>query len=115
MSGAEFRRFASDLARVAAGLPSRADKATERVAQRALATARAAAPVETGELRSGLKVTRHGDGMAVEVTNYYATFQEFGTSKMAPNPFIGPAVDRHGPELYKEIEGLADDISKGLA
>ena len=53
--------------------------------------------------------------MAVEVTSYYATFQEFGTSKMAPNPFMGPAVDRHAPELYKEIEGLADDIAKGLA
>ena len=115
MSGAEFRRFAADLARVAAGLPSRADKATERVAQRALATARAAAPVDTGDLRSGLRVTRHGDGMAVEVTNYYATFQEFGTSKMAPNPYIGPAVTRHGPELAKELERLADDIAKDLS
>ena len=116
MSGAEFRRFAADLARAAAGLESSAEKRVDRVAKRALATARSAAPVDTGDLRAGLKIRKEGGArVAVEVTNYYATFQEFGTSKMAPNPYIGPAVTRHGPELVKELERLADDIAKDLS
>ena len=116
MSGAEFRQFAADLARAAAGLESSAEKRVDRVANRALATARSVAPVDEGDLRDGLRTRKEGGvRVVVEVTNYYVTFQEFGTSRMAPNPFIGPAVDRHAPELFKEVEGLADDIAKELA
>lgn len=37
----------------------------------------------------------------------HAHMQEFGTSKMAPNPYMRPAWDKHEPDMLK---GLADDL-----
>lgn len=113
-----FLNYARDLARVAGDLDSLASLRVQRVAKGATATARSVAPTETGKLRSGLRTVRLSDGSyAVESIvsgDYYPHFQEYGTSRMAPNPFMGPAVDRWAPELYREIEGLVDDISKEL-
>jgi len=104
----EFARFAADLARAAVGLDESAESAVERVSKAAHATAYQIAPVDTGDLRSGLRVRRVKNRAVVEVTSYYATFQEFGTTRMAPNPFIGPAFDRHAPDLVREVEKIRD-------
>lgn len=110
MSGADFARFAADLTRAAAGIDSLAESRVKRTANDAAAMARSVAPVETGETRASIKVVKVKDGYAVEATTRASVFQEWGTSTMAPNPFIGPAVDRFGPQL----DDLADDILKGL-
>ena len=53
--------------------------------------ARAMCPVDTGRLRSSIGVSA-GDGEAVVYANTdYAAYVEFGTSKMAPQPFMVPA------------------------
>ena len=116
-----FSSFARDLARVAADLEPLAARRLMRVGKGAAETARSIAPVETGALRQGIRAVRRPDGsVAVEATitsreNYYAHFQEYGTSDMAPNPFIGPAVDKWEPELVREVEGLADDVARRLS
>ena len=60
-------------------------------------------------------VTREGERVTVEVTNYYSTFQEFGTTKMAPNPFVGPAFQRHAPELVAEVERVRNKLVARLS
>lgn len=115
VSGAEYARLARDLVRASLGLEERAETAVERVSTAALATAYRAAPVLSGDLRRGLKVRRKGSRAVVEVANFYATFQEFGTSRMAPNPYIGPAFDRHAPELVREVEVIRDDVVRKLS
>lgn len=121
MSGDAFRKYAHDLARVANKLEPLAAIRTQRVAKGAADMARSVAPVESGALRRGIRTVRRPDGsVAVEADTsshekYYAHFQEYGTSTMAPNPFIGPAVDRWGPRLSDELEGMVDEIAKDLS
>jgi HK97 gp10 family phage protein len=66
--------------------------------------AKALAPVKSGQLRSsvGYKTTNASDGeLSVSPNKYegyvgsnvdYAVYQEFGTRKMAPQPFLRPAI-----------------------
>lgn len=110
----EYTRFARDLLRAAAGMEESAEAAVERVSRAALVTAQRVAPVDTGELRRGIRVTRQGARATVSVTSFYATFQEFGTTRMPPNPYIGPAFDRHAPELVREVEVIRDDVVRKI-
>ena len=43
-----------------------------------------------------------------------AVFQEFGTSVMAPNPSIRPSIDRYGPQLVRDVEGIRDEVVRRL-
>ena len=114
-TGEQFARFAKDLARAAVGLDSLAEAANLRVARGAAEDARAVAPVLTGKLSGSIRVVRRKDGsVAVESSEFYSAFQEFGTSTMAPNPFIRPAVDKWGPRLVDEVEGIRDEVVKRL-
>lgn len=46
----------------------------------------------------------------------HAHMQEFGTEKMAPNPFMRPAWDKHEPELLKGLAGdMWAEIKKAVA
>ena len=111
----EFARYARDLARAAVGLDTMAEAAEKRVARGAAETARAIAPVDTGEMRSKIRVVkRRTGGWAVESPDVAAVFQEFGTSVMAPQPSIRPAVDLWGPRLVDEVEGIRDEVVRRL-
>lgn len=79
------------------------DTALEIMGLKAVAYASAKCPVDTGRLRSSITHQQQGKdteviGTAVE----YAPYQEFGTSKIDPHPFIKPAVQDHVDE-YKAI------------
>jgi HK97 gp10 family phage protein len=49
------------------------------------------APVDTGRLRDSIDQVEPG-GIAISAP--YWRFVEYGTSRMAPRPFIGPAIRR---------------------
>ena len=68
--------------------------------------AKANAPVLTGQLRESIHADEDGDGLGGSVSTdvRYAVFVEYGTSKMAAEPFMGPAADAGTGQL---IEGLA--------
>jgi HK97 gp10 family phage protein len=115
MSGAEFARFARDVSRAALGIETMAEAAEMRVARLALETARDLVPVDTGETRNELRVVRRRNGgVAVESSTVASVFQEFGTSQMAPNPFIRPSVDRWEPRLVAELEGIIDKVVRKI-
>jgi hypothetical protein len=59
----------------------------ERWKMETAAVARMLAPVETGRLRSSIRVVPQG----VEAIVDYAYFVETGTAKMAAQPFLRPA------------------------
>ena len=50
----------------------------------------------------------------VESSLYYSAFQEFGTSTMEPNPFMGPAVDLWEPQLVREVEQIRDGVVRKM-
>lgn len=110
MSGAAFRQYAADLTRAAAGLDSLAESRVRRTANSAADMARLVVPVDSGETRASIDVVKVRDGYAVEATTRASVFQEWGTTTMPPQPFIGPAVDRFAPEL----DLLADDLAEEL-
>ena len=114
MSGAEFARFARDLSRAAVAVARGGEGIAATVGRGALNTAQSIAPVETGELRRGLRLVRRGEVAIIETTTRYAAYQECGTSVMAPNPFIRPTVDQWEPRLVGEVEKLRDKVVRFL-
>ena len=82
--------------------------------------AKALCPVDTGSLKSSIRkqtyakpaghILRYGISAGGYVTNPktgrkvdYASYVEYGTSKMFHKPFMRPAIERHKDKLTKEI------------
>lgn len=69
------------------------------------------APVDTGNLRSSIGTDLGVLQAAIGPTAAYGKFVEFGTSRMAPHAFMGPALDRHTPGFVTAVGELG---AKGL-
>lgn len=102
-----------DLTRAGFVAASRAQKIVTATAHQIEATAKAFAPVDTGALRASIGVdTPAGGGHPTAVigpTVAYAPYVEWGTARMAPHAFMGPALDRHSPaftEALSQVTGL---------
>lgn len=79
----------------------RAVKASaDRVAERA----RQMAPVDTGALRSSIQAvsTTAGKSAEVRVGVEYAAYVEYGTYKMAAQPYLSPAVAQEQERFFAE-------------
>lgn len=56
----------------------------------------AAAPVDTGRLRQSIGLQKRGEGHYRVGTNVeYAPYVEYGTRRMAAQPFMRPALERN--------------------
>lgn len=93
---------------------ARASRAVRAAGARIERDAKAAAPVDTGNLRNSIHATNTGGGdtVSVEVSTSvnYAIYQELGTSRMAPHPFLFPAFDRNKPAFIQAMEQLVNGI-----
>ena len=105
------RREAARLEGLAETLVPRASAVVRKVAFDTEADAKALAPVDTGNLRNSITTAVTGDGLtaAVVATASYAPFVELGTSRMAPQPFMGPATDRNTPLFHEAMSQLGGD------
>jgi len=63
------------------------------------ALARALAPKRTGALAGSIVPVPEGVGVVVP----YAGYVEFGTVNMDAEPYLGPALERAGPIVGKEV------------
>lgn len=68
-------------------------------------------PVDTGYLRSTVFVTKNGDDVEVGFEAPYASYVEFGTYKMAAQPFLRPALDN--AELAA-LSAVVDSVQANL-
>lgn len=75
--------------------------ATEQIANGVVDIAKDNAPVLSGALRDSIHVESDGDDHAVVVGVDYGAFVEFGTSRMAAQPYLGPAVAKVRKKLAK--------------
>ena len=70
---------------------------------------RAAAPVDTGELRASISVAATENGARIRCSSPHAAFVEFGTQHQKPQPFFRNAVRRQRQalktKLAKAVEG----------
>lgn len=73
-------------------------QAVNQAGEQAAAIAQRLAPKETGELASSIQSTSGRDNQGpyadVGADVRYATYVEFGTSKMRPQPFLRPALEQ---------------------
>lgn len=83
------------------------------------ATAKTLAPVDTGNLKGAIvtsdlrAVSTSGTiGAAVQAKANYSGFVELGTSRMAPQPFMGPAADKHSPAF---AAAMAEILARAAA
>ena len=68
-------------------------------------------PVDTGYLKSTVFVTKSGDDVEVGFEAPYASYVEFGTYKMAAQPFLRPALDN--AELAA-LSAVVDSVQANL-
>lgn len=82
-----------------------ARSAPKKVADRIAATARSYAPVDTGALRGSIESVSVEAGYSADVIAgaEYAAYVEYGTYKMAAQPFLTPAVEQHANEFLLEV------------
>ncbi len=74
-------------------------------------TARGLAPKRSGRMARSItsKVTTRATDVTAEVgpTAFYGHFVEHGTSRMAPRPFLGPALDTESDAAAQRIADAA--------
>lgn len=104
------RRVAVELRGQAASLPRRASMVVRKTAFDTEADAKAFAPVDTGNLKNSITthVTDGGLTAGVVATASYAYYVEAGTSRMSPQPYMGPATDRNTPLFRQAMAQLAE-------
>lgn len=68
-------------------------------------------PVDTGYLKSTIGVSMGVDDLiaVVGASANYAHFVEYGTAKMAPRPFLGPAFEAVRPAFEADIAAIMKD------
>lgn len=64
-------------------------------------TAKNLAPVDTGNLRNSITHEVEGPEARVGTNISYAIYQELGTSKMAAQPFLNPALEQNKGNIRK--------------
>lgn len=88
---------------VRSDLPKMVKDAAEPVRARA----QTLAPWRTGALAGSIRIVGGISKVAVRAGGakaFYARFQEYGTKKMAANPFLRPAVEERGAEVRRIID-----------
>lgn len=104
-----------ELGEAATRAGAKVDVVVRRSAARVEGEAKMFCPVDTGNLRSSIFTTVAGDGRSGSVTATigpsaeYGGYVEYGTSRMPPHAYLGPALDRSAPDfiagLAKAVEG----------
>ena len=117
----QVRALGSRLESAAGRVGSAASAALRKTASDIEADAKTLAPVASietsgyvgGNLRNSISTTITGDGrfgaMSAEIgpSADYGIYQEYGTSVMAAQPYMGPAFDRRAPGYATALAALA--------
>lgn len=110
----EVRSFAAELAAEARRVGRDVSTAIRTRATELRTRAEATAPRRTGELAGSMTVELSGMGNSAAMSASigpaarHGRFQEFGTAKMRPQPFMKPALDEVGPKLADDIDRIMD-------
>lgn len=109
------RGLSDDLSTASGRVGKRASKAIRDTANKVAREAAQNAPVDTGELSESMEVRIFGDGRSTGITAvvaplaWHSMWQEFGTSKMAPQPYFFPALDANADDFTKALADALDD------
>ena len=99
----DLRGLSVDLGNEAKSVGARVASAVRKTARSIERDAKIMAPVDTGNLKNSISTDVTGDGRTASMratigpTAHYGIYQELGTSRMAAQPYLFPAADRHEP------------------
>lgn len=120
MDFSDVTRMAADLRGAATRVGPMAQVAVRKTAKDIQRSARTIAPVDTGNLKNSITTTdlrgvgRSGSLVAeVGPTANYGIYVEMGTSRMAAQPFLGPAADKHLPAFEQAMVQLGAEAING--
>lgn len=96
--------FQSHLGEFLAALPEQIEQALTAIGLTAETHAKEECPVDTGRLRNSIthEVQMNDKSVLIGSNVEYAAFVELGTSRMAAQPYLRPAVENHSSE-YKDL------------
>jgi HK97 gp10 family phage protein len=107
----QVHQLADDLRKASDTIEPKARLVVAAGGHRVLATMQTRTPVDTGHLKSSETVDVDGLRFEAGPTADYGEYVELGTSRMAAEPYAGPAFDHELPSI---IDALADAGSRIL-
>ena len=100
MAHVEIRLDTRELERIANGLGVKVDDTLGILAHQVEGISKALAPVDTGALKNSINTKRQKrHEWRVQDGVEYGIYQELGTSRMAPHPFMVPAAHKVAGDL----------------
>lgn len=110
----ELQALSADLSGAGSRIVSRARQVVAKTTADVTRDAKIMAPVDTGFLRNSItsSLSGTGDGYQGEVGPgaHYGGYVELGTSRNAPQPYLGPALDRNSPGFEQAMADLAQEV-----
>lgn len=112
----EVNKLAVDLGRAGGRVGRKVAAATRKTAFDIKSDSKIMCPVDTGTLMNSISTDISGDGrfgaISAEIgpTADYGHYVEDGTSRMAPQPYMGPAFDRRAPGYEQACAQAAEEI-----
>lgn len=103
-------KLARDLGLAAQMMPMATEAALEQAGIHTQAEAKDAAPVLTGALRDSIYLKAGKSTRTIGSNVYYGVYQEFGTVKMAPHPWLYAAGEHGQEELARSVLLAADPL-----
>lgn len=102
------------LPKLPAALRREAERAVERNARECGAVAKSLAPVDTGKLRDSIDARPDGSmAWVVGPHTDYAAYVEYGTSRMAAQPYLTPATERQRSRFIGDMEQIVERVANG--
>lgn len=109
-----FTELARDLAKASTTAQRKASQIVRRTAHAIERDAKILAPVDTGTLMNSISTTVMETGSSITTetgpTADYGHYVEEGTSRMAGQPYMGPATARRLPEMDAAFDRMAGDL-----
>ena len=108
----ELLKLSADLGKASYEVTRKAQLVVAKTAHDIEADAKSLAPVDTGALRNSIGTTISNGGLSAEIgpTVHYAPYLEFGTRRMPPQPYMGPAADRRVEAFVQAVESLGGEF-----
>ena len=115
----DLRKLTIDLTTAGPRVGALASQILRKAALDVEAEAKRLAPVDTGNLRASIGVDLGDDGRSgtasatIGPTASYGIYLEHGTRRMAPRPYMGPALDKVAPGFEAAIGQAAGSVLDG--